>query len=133
VQVKKKFNGLILAVMCLFLNACVAPEKMSRSMSDEEKANLYLQMGVRYLEMNMLKIAQEKLNIALSFNPEDAELQNALGVMHERLQQNTAAGQQYKKAVKMQKKAVKLGDDQEVTVRNDLKSRLAKYEKALKK
>jgi type IV pilus assembly protein PilF len=101
VQVKKKFNGLILAVMCLFLNACVAPEKMSRSMSDEEKANLYLQMGVRYLEMNMLKIAQEKLNIALSFNPEDAELQNALGVMHERLQQNTAAGQHYKKAVKI--------------------------------
>jgi len=101
VQIKKTISGLILAVMCLLLNACFVPEKMSRHISDEENANLYLQMGVRYLEMDMLKIAQEKLNIALNFNPENAEVHNALGVMYERFQQNTAAGQHYKKAVEI--------------------------------
>ena len=68
-------------------------------MPNKEKAGLYLQMGVRYLELNMLKTAKENLDIALSLDTNNAEIYNALGAMHERLNQNAIAGQNYQQAL----------------------------------
>jgi type IV pilus assembly protein PilF len=70
-------------------------------MSTEEKADLYLQMGVRYLDMNMTLPAKEKLEIALGLNSKNAEIHNALGVLHERLNQQSIAGSYYQQANKM--------------------------------
>ena len=68
-------------------------------MSSKEKAALYLQMGVRYMELNMLKTAKENLDIALDLDTNNAEIYNALGVIYERLNQNAVARQNYQKAL----------------------------------
>ena len=70
-------------------------------LTDEELANINLQLGARYLEMNMLSVAKKKLEIAVELDPENAAIYNTLGVLYERLQQHEVAREYYKKAMNL--------------------------------
>ncbi|KAF3981420.1 MAG: type IV pilus biogenesis/stability protein PilW [Methylococcales symbiont of Hymedesmia sp. n. MRB-2018] len=94
------YSCLTITLLCIFIPACV-PSKATKAMSTEERSQLYLQMGVRYLDMDMIKTAKEKLDIALELNANNAEVHNALGVLHERLAQDSLAEKHYQQAISL--------------------------------
>ncbi|MCF6203782.1 MAG: type IV pilus biogenesis/stability protein PilW [Methylococcaceae bacterium] len=97
----KSIKWLIVALMCVFVSACVSTQKANKSVSNKEKAALNLKMGGRYLEMNMLETAKEKIELAISLDSKNAKAYNTLGVLYERLNQYDMAGKQYKKAMRL--------------------------------
>ena len=96
---KKIIKILAIVWFSIFVSACVGTQSSKDSLSKEEEAKLYLQMGVRYLEMDMLKIAKENLEMAESIDPNSASIHNSLGALYERLKMFLNARQQYRKAV----------------------------------
>jgi len=97
----KSVKRLFVVLLCVLMSACVSSQSSKKSVSNKEKAALNLQIGTRYLEMNMLKAAKEKLESAVILDRNNARVYNALGVLHERLQQYEVAGEKYKKAIKL--------------------------------
>lgn len=97
----KRVTWLLMALLCILMSACVSSQGSKKSVSNKEKAVLNLQIGTRYLEMNMLKPAKEKLESAAALDRNNAGVYNALGVLHERLQEYEVAGEKYKKAIKL--------------------------------
>lgn len=85
---------------CVITSACgLLPDLGSDKMSNSEKAELNLQMGVRYLEMDMLDVAKEKLEIAYDLDSGNPEILNALAVFHERLKNDGEAEDFYRSAI----------------------------------
>lgn len=98
-QHKTWFKRFSMGFICLFLSACVATENSTRNLSKRQEAETYLQMGIRYLDLNMIKIAKDKLDMSLALDKHNADTHNALGVTYERLQQYDLARQYYQQAV----------------------------------
>lgn len=90
-----------ISLISLIVSACASTQNSHDAMSKQEQADLYLQMGVRYLEMNMLKTAKEHLNNAEEIDSGNARVQNILGVLHERLHENEDAAYHYRNAMKL--------------------------------
>lgn len=86
-------------------------ERTSPPLTDEELAEINLKLGVRYIEMNMLSVAKEKLEIALDLDSNNAEIYNGLGVLYERLQQHELAKEYYKNAISL--------DDNDASIKNN--------------
>ncbi|MDD2758839.1 MAG: type IV pilus biogenesis/stability protein PilW [Methylomonas sp.] len=85
---------------CTLTGACaLIPDFGSDGMSSSEKATLNLQMGVRYLEMNMLEVAKEKLDIAYSMDSRNPDILNALAVYYERMKNDEQAADFYQAAI----------------------------------
>lgn len=61
--------------------------------------DVYLQLGVRYLGMNKLELAQENLQLALKENSDNAQAHNALAFLYEKLNQPDQAKDQYETAL----------------------------------
>ncbi|MCK4842161.1 MAG: type IV pilus biogenesis/stability protein PilW [Methylococcales bacterium] len=100
-QYKITSKWLLIVFLCIFSNACVVTSYGSRDkLTEEEKADLYLQMGVRYMELNMLKTSKQRLEKALDIDSDNADVHNALGALHERLGQFEIAGDYYEYALK---------------------------------
>ena len=83
----KSIKWLLVALLCVFVSACVSTKKSNKSVSNKEKATLNLKMGGRYLEMNMLETAKEKIELSISLDSKNAKAYNTLGVLYERLKQ----------------------------------------------
>lgn len=97
---KLNLKFLPLTLITVFSAACsLLPGDGKDSMSNVEKAKLNLQMGVRYLDMGMLDIAQEKLETAESLDSGNAEIYNALAVFYERIKDYEEASDSYKSAI----------------------------------
>lgn len=94
---RKIFKKLIVVSLCLTLGACAIGS--DTFVSDAEKAEVNLQLGIRYIELNMLETAKEKLNIAMDLDSDNAEIHNALGALYERLAKYEKAGEYYKEAI----------------------------------
>lgn len=91
---------LAIIAFCTLTSACaLLPDFGGDGMSNSEKANLNLQMGVRYLEMNMLEVAREKLEIAYDLDSSNPETLNALAVYSERMKNDDAAVDYYESAI----------------------------------
>lgn len=88
-----------LSLICIVVSACITTTNRTDNLSKEQKADLYLQLGVRYLEMGELKTAKEKLYKALAVGSKNAEIQNALAALHERLKQDEIAREFYQQAM----------------------------------
>lgn len=96
---KRRLRLFLFIATSSLLNACsLLPDNDKPSMSNSEKAALNLQMGVRYLEMNMLESAKEKLEIAYSLDSGNPEILNAWAVFFERIQDNEQAEAFYRAA-----------------------------------
>lgn len=98
-QLTNYTQWLIVALICVFLNSCAITHGTGASTSKSEQAELHLKLGMRYLEMNMLRIAKERLELAYSMDAKNEKTNNALGVLHERIKQFDIAGKYYKQAI----------------------------------
>ena len=85
---------------CALTGSCaLLPDFGGDTMSSSEQASLNLQMGVRYLEMDMLDVAKEKLDIAYGLNSSNPEILNALAVFYERIKNDDEASDFYQSAI----------------------------------
>lgn len=95
----KLFSVILAGILSFGIAGCVSTSGAKDSMSRKEKAVLNLQMGVRYLDLGMLKVAKEKLEIAYELDSRNADVLNALAVLHERLKQYDYARYYYQEAM----------------------------------
>lgn len=68
-------------------------------MSREKRADLFLQMGARYLDMGLLQMAKERLEEGVRLDSSNAHIHNTLGVLYEKLKQYDAAEKEYQEAM----------------------------------
>ncbi len=80
-------------------SACgLVPDFGGDKMSNQEKAALNLQMGLRYMDMGMLEVAKEKLETAYGLDSRNAEILNAMAVFYERIKDIDKAEDFYESA-----------------------------------
>lgn len=96
---KQLVKYLPLILTCLMVSGCFSSQGSKDSLSKEEKSKLYLQMGVRYLEMNMLKEAKDNLEAAEKIDSNNANTHNTLAALYERLSMFPEALEQYQQAL----------------------------------
>ncbi len=100
-QYKKNIKYLLIALIVIFVSACVSSSRPKQDLSDEKQASLYLKMGARYLEMGMLTVAKENLETAEEIDPNNANVHNALGALYERMGRLPEAKEQYQEAIEL--------------------------------
>ena len=90
-------------IMVLFLlgllTACAGSS--GKKSDSEEQASVQFELGVRYLEMGMLKEAEDKLQQAEQLDSNNVDVQDALAVLNERLEQPDEAEYHYRKALEL--------------------------------
>lgn len=97
-RVKHSLRCLTFVAACMITSSCaLLPD--SDAMTDEEEANLNLQMGVRYMEINKLDIAKEKLDIAYDLDSSNPDTLNALAIYNERMHNDNAAADFFQAAI----------------------------------
>jgi type IV pilus assembly protein PilF len=71
--------------------------------SSEKKAQLdvYLQLGVRYLNLNRLEPAKDNLEKVVEQDPDNIQAHNALGYLYEKIQKFPEAKQHYQQALRL--------------------------------
>jgi type IV pilus assembly protein PilF len=67
----------------------------------KEKAETYLQLGVRYMNLNKLDIAKENLLQAVDYDSGNAQAHNALAFLYEKLKQYDDAEDEYESALSL--------------------------------
>jgi type IV pilus assembly protein PilF len=101
----KKFNRIAVCLLPVALIACSStlPERES-----DEQAGVYLQLGVRYLNMNNLPAAKENLEMALKTDSDNLAVHIALAFLYEKLNKFDDARAQYEKASNMEPENIDL-------------------------
>ena len=94
----KKLSVVLSLSLCLAACVNANPKK---DVSSDEKAKVYLKMGVRYMEIGQLGIAKENLEKALDFDSSNANIHNAIAVLYERIKRFDDAKYHYQKAVSL--------------------------------
>jgi type IV pilus assembly protein PilF len=98
-------RGTLLAgVACLVLTAGVAGCVTSRSDEPSRKsdaARINVQLGIGYLQQGNLAIAKDKLERALSEDPDSADVHAALGLLDEKLGRDKEADHEYHRALSL--------------------------------
>lgn len=91
----------ILILCPLLLLACVT--ESARNTADKttsaEKAQIYLKIGISYMDLNNLNVAKEKLETALKWDDNNADVHNAVAVLYERIKKLKLANQHYQTAI----------------------------------
>lgn len=94
------FAKIAVASLCAIVAGCSLLSDLTKpKMSNSEKAQLNMQMGVRYMELGMLDVAQEKLKLAEDLDSSNAEIHNALAIFYERVKNYDEAIDHYKSAL----------------------------------
>ncbi len=88
-----------LTLISFFISACIYNTNDMEPLPTKKSAALYLKMGVRYMEMNMLITAKENLQKSVELDSDNAITHNALGALYERLRQYDLAIEQYQLAI----------------------------------
>ena len=91
-------NLISLLVALFFVTSC--DSMRDESIKNTESANIYLQLGVRYMDLNKLEIARDNLQLALKKDPQNSQVHNACGFLYEKLQDNQQAKFHYEQALK---------------------------------
>ncbi len=91
------FKLVILSALPLFLIACSITEKTETVASNP--ADIYLQLGVRYLNLNKLEIAKENLQRAIQLDAKNAHVLNAMAFLDEKLDKIDDARSHYQAAI----------------------------------
>lgn len=89
------FSGLLL----LNLAACASVEDTKNVETDA--ADIYFQLGVRYLNLNKLEIARENLQRAIRLDVKNAQAFNALAFLDEKLGKIDEARSHYQTAISL--------------------------------
>ncbi len=81
-------------------SACgLIPNFSKETMSNADKAVLYMQMGIRYLEMDKLEIAKDKLDTAMRLDSSNADIYNVMAGFYERIREYSLAEDYFQTAV----------------------------------
>jgi len=91
-----KFICRLLFSLCLavFLLGCAGDAERKKQLAD-----IYLQLGVRYLNLNKLETAKENLEKVIRQEPGNMQAHNALGYLYERIERYPEAKKHYQKAL----------------------------------
>lgn len=92
-------SKVVTALFLLILGGCVSNNRSSTEKSDEELAELYLQMGVGYFELGKDRVAMEKLQYALKLDDNNSEVYDALAVLYQRREEFDKAKRYFEKAL----------------------------------
>ena len=97
-DISKKINrftsGLLLAVV---LTSCASSTE--NATKNDDSASIYLQLGVRYMDLNKLEVAKENLQLALEKDPDNAQVHNAFAFLYEKLNDYDKAKEHYEIAM----------------------------------
>lgn len=94
-ELLKTVNRFALILLVAAISACGS----SGGTQSDNPDDIHLQLGVRYLSMNKLELAQENLLLALKENSDNAQAHNALAFLYEKLNQPGQAKDQYETAL----------------------------------
>ncbi len=86
--------GLFLAVA---LTACTS--WFDKDTKRDDSASIYLQLGVRYMDLGKLEIAKENLQLAQEKDPDNSQVHNAFAFLYEKLNDNKLAQENYERAL----------------------------------
>ncbi|MGR9085561.1 MAG: type IV pilus biogenesis/stability protein PilW [Gammaproteobacteria bacterium] len=90
---------ILVAVLAAALAACASLGETSAE--KKATAETYLQLGVRYINLNKLDIARENLLRAIDYDSGNAQAHNALAFLYEKLQKYDDAEDEYQTALKI--------------------------------
>ncbi|MBZ4203192.1 MAG: type IV pilus biogenesis/stability protein PilW [Methylovulum sp.] len=90
-QVVKRCLQLVQVSVLLSLAACASLDEKSST----DRAEIYVQLGVRYLNMNRLDVAKANLEHALEENPLNINAHNALAFLYEKIEKYPQAKEHY--------------------------------------
>jgi len=91
-KVSRGLLGLGLAVV---LAACAS------SAEKKSQLDVYLQLGIRYLNLNRLEAAKENLEKVVDQDPDNIQAHNALGYLYEKIQKYPEAKRHYTEALRL--------------------------------
>lgn len=86
---------IIVLLLSMVLSAC---SWFSNSAS-EKPTDIYLQLGIRYMDLNKLELAKENLQKALEKEPNNARAHSALAFLYEKINHFDEARQHYEAAL----------------------------------
>jgi len=95
---------LITLALCAGLIACATTESKQPNnleLPQASPADVYINLGVKYMELGKLDIALGKLEKALQIDPQSREAHNAIAVLYEELKQTDLARAHFNKAVQL--------------------------------
>jgi len=87
-------GALVLAVV---LTSCAS--LFGNDTKNDVPASIYLQLGVRYMELGKLEIAKENLQLAQQKDPDNSQVNNAFAYLYEKLNDFDQAKKQYEVAL----------------------------------
>ena len=87
-------GGLLLAVV---LASCASSNVTGTN--NDDSASTYLQLGVRYMDLNKLEVAKENLQLALKKDPDNTQVHNAFAFLYEKLYDYDQARDHYEMAL----------------------------------
>ncbi|MEH6503354.1 MAG: type IV pilus biogenesis/stability protein PilW [Cycloclasticus sp.] len=100
---KLLISRLIILITALLLIACQAqPIKSDAPFiqgSEKSPADVYVSLGMEYMNRGMNEVALEKLQTAIQIDNSSSNAHNVLAVLYDRLGEASLAGQHYEKAV----------------------------------
>ncbi|MEI6269384.1 MAG: type IV pilus biogenesis/stability protein PilW, partial [Methylococcaceae bacterium] len=86
--------GLFLVVV---LTACTS--WFDKDTKRDDSASIYLQLGVRYMDLGKLEIAKENLQLAQEKDPNNSQVHNAFAFLYEKLNDYKRAQENYERAL----------------------------------
>lgn len=95
-----KSQVMIFCLTAMLLTAC-ADDGSVKNVTSEEKAAVYLDMGVRYMEIGELKSAKENLEKALDWDSSNPEIHNAAAALYEQIKEPDAARSHYETSLRL--------------------------------
>ncbi|MDO9103574.1 MAG: type IV pilus biogenesis/stability protein PilW [Methylovulum sp.] len=91
-----------LALLAVFvLSVTLAGCSSWTQKSAENPADIYLQLGIRYLNINRLEVAKENLERALKEEPNSIQAHNALAFLYEKIEKYPEARTHYESALRL--------------------------------
>lgn len=97
---------LVPLVLMLMLSACQTQQKIKAESSalqgvEKSPADVYVSLGVEYMNRGMNAVALEKLQKALQVDNSSSNAHNVVAVLYDRLGESELAGKHYNRAVKL--------------------------------
>ncbi len=90
-----KMTKILIVLLSISLSAC----SWFSNDASEKPTDIYLQLGIRYMELNKLKLAKENLLKALDKEPNNARAHSALAFLYEKINHFDEAKQHYETAL----------------------------------
>jgi type IV pilus assembly protein PilF len=97
-ETSKILNRLVSALLLgAALTACASSNV--NETKNEDSASIYLQLGVRYMDLGKLDVAKENLELALKKDPHNPQVHNAFAFLYEKIDDYAQAKEQYEIAL----------------------------------